>query len=293
MKDSTCEFWQPIMESLISTLSDQQLLVGISILIVGFVKHCSISVYHFSIVRDLAWFSSSTNLNALAVLQVHLVEHPSLRNWRVCLMLVIFVFLITATALSGHRSWFDSWNSPAQCLFDETLVKVGGEPAIWMAVNMVLLISGYSVAIGRLFKPDEIENFLHAKPTSMMEVTIANIRDKIINSMSKGDLTSYTTLVLLLPAWIFVFCVKCTFTATAALMGSVTISLLTNIFWFAFGVWVILGHRDIPRSAMEGNENEWGFGQLVQMLLLASTALTFNDLYSSEPGHRTLCRWFV
>lgn len=293
MEDSTYEFWQPIMESLISTLSDQQLLVGISILIIGFVKHCTISVYHFTVVSKLAWFSANTNLTSLAVLQVHLIENPSLRNWRVCLMLTIFVFLLTVITMKGHRSWYDSSNSPAQCLFDETLMEIGGEPAIWMAVELVVLILVYSIAIGQLFKPDEVNDFLFAKPTSMMEVTVVSIREKITNSRSKGDLTSYTTMILLLPVWLFVFCAKTTFTAAAALMSSVMISLLSDICWFAYGVWGILNHRVIPRSAMKGNENEWGFGQLLQMLLLASTALTFNDLYSREPSHQTFCTWFV
>ncbi|KAL8977444.1 MAG: hypothetical protein Q9205_006755 [Flavoplaca limonia] len=287
MEDSTYKFWQPIMEALISTLSDQQLLVGISVLIIGFVKHCSISVYHFAVISDLAWFSSNTNLTSLAVLQVHLVENPSLRNWRVCLMLIIFILLLTAVALAGHRSWYDSWNSPAQCLFDESLGKVGGEPAIWMAVNMVLLILGYSVAIGRLFKPDEVDDILLAKPTLTMEITIANLRDKIINSISKADLTSYTTLILLLPVWMFMFCARGTFIAIAALMGSITVSLLTSMLWFAFGVWGILDDRNIPTSAMKGNENAWGFGQIVQVLLLSSTALTFKDLYSEQVKRRS------
>ncbi|KAL8876798.1 MAG: hypothetical protein Q9198_005070, partial [Flavoplaca austrocitrina] len=193
IEDSTYKFWQPIMEGLVSTLSDQQLLVGISILIIGFVKHCSISVYHFTVVSDLAWFSASTNLTSLNVLRVHFVENPSLRNWRVCLMLIIFVFLVTAVILAGHRSWYDSWISPAQCLFDETLIEIGGEAAVRMAVNLVLLILLYGVTIGQLIKPDKVDDLLFAKPTSTLEVTVISIQDKITNLRSKGDLTSYTT----------------------------------------------------------------------------------------------------
>ena len=283
LKHSTFIFWQPIMESLVLSLSDQQLLVGISILVTGFIKHCSISVYHFAVISDLAWFSSNTNLTSLGVLQVYLSENPSLRNWRVCLMLVIFVFLMVANTLEGHHFWYESWNSPAQCLFDEAIVKVGGEPATWMAVNMVLLILGYGVAIGRLFSPDKVDNFLLVKPKQKLKRAVVNIQEKIDDSISKGGLISYATSVLLMLAWVLVSCARGLFIAIAALMGSITISLCGSLAWLAFGVWGLFDDRNIPKSEMKGNENAWGFGQLIQVLLLTSILLTLKDLYSGKP----------
>jgi hypothetical protein len=60
-------------EKFILALSDQQLVTGLAILIVGFVK-CDISVYSFENVSALAWFSCTTHLATLTVLKryIHL-----------------------------------------------------------------------------------------------------------------------------------------------------------------------------------------------------------------------------
>lgn len=290
LKDSTFKFWQPIMEALVLTLSDQQLLVGIAILVTGYIKHCSISVYHFAVISDLAWFSSNTNLTSLNVLQVYLGEHPSLRNWRICLMLVIFVLLLAALAMEGHRSWYDSWNSPAQCLFKEFLVKVGGEPGKWMTIQMVLLIYSYTVSMAQLFNSDKLDILLYERPVRKMERSIARLHDCIVSSSALGGWRSYVTSILLLPAWAFIACGKWGFVALSTVVGSITVSLCVDIAVSAIGVWGIIDDRDIPKSQMDGNENAWGFGQLIQVLLLSSILLTFKDLYSSKHTIQIPCR---
>lgn len=122
------KFWQPITEGLVLNLSDQQFLTGISILIAGFLNHCSISVYHFTIVYDLAYFASSTHMSSLLVLQVYLSERPSLRDWRVGLMLVELILMSASTIFQGHKAWYISWNCSAQCDFDSLQGNVSGEP---------------------------------------------------------------------------------------------------------------------------------------------------------------------
>ena len=54
------DFWVLVIEKVALGLSDQQLLTGLAVLIAGFWTHCSISVYHFALVNDLAWFSANT-----------------------------------------------------------------------------------------------------------------------------------------------------------------------------------------------------------------------------------------
>ena len=276
------KFWQPVMESLILALSDQQLLVGISILITGFIKHCTISVHHFGIISDLAWFSSNTNLSSLVVLHIYLSEHPALRNRRVCLTLVMFVFLMVSYAFQGHRQWYDSWNIPAQCLLDGFLMHLGGEPAKYMAIRTVLLIYNYSTSIAFIFKNDGINILLFERPVERMGRDIARLQDRIVTLISEGGWKSFLAPVLLMPAWTLVSVAKKALISIATIMESVALSLCMDIFWFSFGIWTIISHRHIPKSLIRGDENEWGFGQVVQILLLTSIALTFKDLYSRE-----------
>ena len=56
------------VEAFILTLSDQQLVTGLAILIAGYVK-CDISVYSFRNVSAIAWFSCTTHLATLTVLK--------------------------------------------------------------------------------------------------------------------------------------------------------------------------------------------------------------------------------
>lgn len=56
------------LERFVLTLSDQQLVTGLSVLIAAFVK-CDISVYSFGIVTAVGWFSCMTHLSTLIVLK--------------------------------------------------------------------------------------------------------------------------------------------------------------------------------------------------------------------------------
>ncbi|KAL8730013.1 MAG: hypothetical protein Q9166_004337 [cf. Caloplaca sp. 2 TL-2023] len=276
------KFWQPIMESLILALSDQQLLTGISVLITGFSKHCSISVYHFAIISDLAWFSSNTNLTALQVLQIYLVQRPPQRNWRVCLMLVIFVGLLLATIIEGHRFWFESWNSPARCLLDDLSGNIGGEPAKWMAAQTVMLIFNYSVSIIQLFDSEMIDYYFWELPIRTTERATTFLQQRETALVSSGKSNAYFTSFALVAARVLLSAANRTFISVGSLTSSVAITLCLDIVWFALGIQGIIGDRDIPASQVEGNENAWGFGQIVQVLLLTSAVLTFKDVYTEQ-----------
>jgi hypothetical protein len=62
-------------QDFILVLSDQQLVTGLAILIAGFMI-CDISLYSFTIVSAVAWFSSTTHLSSLAVLKGYVGPGP-------------------------------------------------------------------------------------------------------------------------------------------------------------------------------------------------------------------------
>ena len=74
------DFWVSVIEKVVLGLSDQQLLTGLAVLVAGFWTHCSISVYHFAVVNDLAWFSANTHLTTLGLLDGFFQDNPVLRN---------------------------------------------------------------------------------------------------------------------------------------------------------------------------------------------------------------------
>lgn len=93
-----------VMERMVLLLSDYQLLFGTAMLVAGLWKHCSISVYHFTIVIQLSWFSN-THMTSLSVLKCYLQERPTLRNWRVCIMVFMLIMMLVALVLTSTPLW--------------------------------------------------------------------------------------------------------------------------------------------------------------------------------------------
>lgn len=105
------EFGARVIEKIILNLSDQLLLIGSAVLIAGFWTHCSISVYHFALVSDLAWFASTCHLTTVAALEKYLRRRPMFRDWRVFLMACMAILLAASTVMQGHRAWYSSSHS--------------------------------------------------------------------------------------------------------------------------------------------------------------------------------------
>ena len=90
-------------------MSDLQLATGIAILISGYSQlRCGISTYHWLVIGRLAWFSSLTHLSCLTFLRNYLHNRKSQRQWRLVLMLLLIVMLITAIIPTGQYQWIFS-----------------------------------------------------------------------------------------------------------------------------------------------------------------------------------------
>lgn len=197
-------------------------------------------------------------------------------------MLTILFALIAATVLEGHRYWYESENSPAQCLFDDLQGNVGGKPAIWMAVNLVLLPCGYCTATFRLYKADALDAFVLEKPVEKLDSIHSRVRDSKSTRISESGIKAYAVSTVLLLVSFVVLAAKIVYIAVAATLGSDMISLCFGLLWFVYGVVNIHEDRNIAAGWIDANENEWGFGQILAVLLLSSITLTFRDLYTGE-----------
>lgn len=279
--DKRREFWRPVMEKVVVSLSDQQLIAGLAILTAGFLKHCSISVYHFSVVSDLAWFSSNVHLTTLNVLTQYHRARPTLRNWRVCLMVITLSMILAATVLQGHWAWFASYNCEAQCLFDDLLGNVSGSPAFWMELNIFLLVFGYGTSFIYLSESlwTYFENYFWTVPVRKTQSGIDSLHQTRTDLRASGSTVTLLAWLLLGGAEILLAVILAVYVVIAALLGSTAFSLYVDILWFAYGLWGIITDRASASSDMAGNENEMGFGQIVAIFLLASTILTFREAY--------------
>ena len=275
----TREFWVPVIQKLVLSLSDQQLLTGLAVLIAAFWTHCTISVYHFAIVNDLAWFSATVHLITLTVLRDYLLQKPVLRNWRVVLMGTLAVLLAASTVMEGHYEWYDSWPYDAQCLFDELVGNVNGSPKHWMLVSLVLLCINYPLNVIPLFQRPTVfvKHWLGTKPTAALKEAVEHLTDtqRTFPKSFKGSIKCLSCKLLILVVRV----VNWTHFALVTLIDSQTIDFVQNTFWFAYGLWGIIEDRKIPSSDMIGDENAMTFGQIMPILLLSSIVLVFREAY--------------
>ena len=102
------------LERFILTLSDQQLVTGLAVLIAAYINLRTRSMYHYRIIVALAWFSSTTHLSTLAVLRVYFTDHPKIRNWRVVAMVAVLGLLVVAQFTSSLGA---DASIPSGCIF--------------------------------------------------------------------------------------------------------------------------------------------------------------------------------
>jgi hypothetical protein len=104
----------------ILALSDQQLVVGLAILIAAVTNQHTLTVSEFQIAFALAWFSATTHLTTLDNLQEYFGRYKTLRNWRVIGMLLLMFLFLYCSVISHHIENAGPNTVPAQCYFAES-----------------------------------------------------------------------------------------------------------------------------------------------------------------------------
>jgi hypothetical protein len=100
----------------ILSLSDQQLVVGVAILIAAVANQHTMTVAEFWIAFSLAWFSATTHLATLDTLQQYFRRNTTLRNWRVrgiLLLMAVFIYCFGVVLFIG----LSPSTVPVQCYY--------------------------------------------------------------------------------------------------------------------------------------------------------------------------------
>ena len=172
--------WEPTIRKGVLMFSDQQLVTGIAILAGGYSQlQNGLSSYHWQILVYLAWFSSLTHLATLTVLRQYFREHPTIRTWRVCLMLFMLLPLSVALLPTGNGDWFtasyDYYGArPAICGFrnlapSEFKADIYSTPT--MVLSLLVLASSYITRVVKLL-PDTAafaRRWLRTKPSNVLK----------------------------------------------------------------------------------------------------------------------------
>ena len=263
-------FWQPILQKFVITLSDQQFLTGLAILSAGLWEHCSISVYHFTLVLDMGWFSSTTHLVVINSLYPYLRRDKMRRDIRVFLMVIMIALLTTYTMLRSHKLWYLHWFTPAQCLIDDLDRNISTR---FVLLYLFAISFAYVPMIVLLYERghEGCRKWLLDMPTALLDKAVHIMRRR---ADVRHKSFSFLLQALLLVRWLFL--------AITALLSSWCFAYLLIWAWFAAGILVIMIDRKIAASRVIGNENALTFGQFVPIFLLGYTMMVFRESYYGE-----------
>lgn len=262
--------WRKILEGIMLSLSDQQLVTGLAILVAGYYEMLNsgaLSLYHWQIVVYLAWMSSSVHIASLTLLRDVLNQKPMLRNLRVAGMLILLVLLVVA--LWPTRSYTYDTFVPAKCLWTLPTKEVNPE---WI-LTLVMLLIAYLWKLAQLFASSR--GWIRRWTVAVPEASLENLMRRIVSSHRSVWLRS--------PAY---FCLRVTyisFVAYVELVECFAASIVYVCLAFPYGVSVIIRMRTaIPNEVLAG-ESRLTFGQLVPLFLLTLPILLLVELSLGMP----------
>ena len=277
--------------------SDQQIVTGLSILAAGFAKRCTINVYHWQVVVYLAWMSSGTHLITLSVLRTYLREKHILRAVRVAGMLVLFVMLCIAIVPTGSQNYYNIINGNlyddysnvnadflVECFACGVPSACFWRPKYWngwrwdAGFSLLLLVSSYTARAAALFESSEafftrnIRDRWLRKVEKALDRKVQQIRGRGVHQQkaSWAQILSYRTYLA-------------TYAVTLASFDLYS-SFLVPLLWALLNlVWGSLQLLD-PRTALASQgqiaeENTFGFGQIIPLMLLALPLVAAFDAY--------------
>jgi hypothetical protein len=145
----------PQVMAFIKALGDQQLVTGLVIIVAGLATRCSISCYEFSIVTNLAYFSTLVHVLYLDVAREELQKSTFSLICRVgmslCFM-ILFSFAFILNSIRVSSSSVSSGNA-LQCVFQMREAEMGVATTL-IALDMIVLminVLSYLVAFCNLF----------------------------------------------------------------------------------------------------------------------------------------------
>jgi hypothetical protein len=270
--------WSNMLYGTIMALSDQQLITGIAILSAAIrsLKMRSITVYHFNMVMNMAWFSSNVHLLSLCVMRSflyssqitnvlsHARSHAVLpRVLRIIAMLVLAGLLLHCSSVSGYELWDNNPNCPALCI---TRGRRAGHPHRQMIVTYIFVIQSYTTQIARV--TPAIERLFSERIGPMIQ----KLDD---NALTRSDKRSCIKSVYRGMRWVALV-IFWFFTSDLEFM-------LEMVAWYIIGLfWTFSDRRDGHKHMEESElwkENHIGFGQLVPLLLIVLGTLAGMEAY--------------
>lgn len=285
-------------------LSDQQIITGISILVAGFLQFDRLSVYHWQTVVYLAWMSSVVHLASLTYLRNSLHQNRVLRAWRLAGMLILFCLLFAALWPTTSAAWADlcsghlwgSWDAkaevliPARYFWDDhsqclgpALRRLLGDatfsrgPSADGVLSYMFLVMSYAWKVLMLFDTARtlLGSWTRAISTRPLEFCIQKLYSHKRSILRR--LLANSLAILYFPIL-----------AICEIARSFAGSLWTISFGLIWGTFHLLQARAAfaHMLSFEHQENSWGFGQVLPMLLLMTPLVAMGSRYFANESEQ-------
>ncbi|KAB2569917.1 N-glycosidase [Lasiodiplodia theobromae] len=288
------------LERFILTMSDQQLVTGIAIMVTIYTKSCDISIYSFQIAAALAWFSSTTHLATLTLLRAYFDHHRIARNFRAVMMVMMMIMLAAAQIISNSESvQHSSTDIYFGCALKKSfkLSPIDGYEITNLVLIIAWLIQSYSSRMIAIYSTHtsssyswltrQIASIFHLEldePTAEDDSLrkLEEVMQAVDGRLRDGPLRQWPLLRR--------FCVW--YTYFFALAGAVERAFTNSFLWqlirllfgASFGIGQVISIRkDYPVAYRRDQEtetlNKWGFGQILPLIFLAYPILTGLEAY--------------
>lgn len=274
--------WWNTIEGVALSLSDQQLITSLAIIIAGFREAFinDLDLYHWNTILYSGWLGITVHLVSLSMLQSRLNKDPISRNLRLGTMSVILLLLCIALfSTTPALRWWLSPATPARCLWNASRNFPGNDklgPDTDSVLTYLLLTSGFFWRTARLIPRSNhwIRYWSRIYVERSLERRLARRPRQwpfIPTKESSGDRTLfriYVTYVMFMDV------------AESTLM---TILVLTfTLVWGATRLLLYTKQEDLKKikanivnfDQVRSDERELTFGQILALLLLLQPIFT-------------------
>ncbi|KAK4546952.1 hypothetical protein LTR36_001684 [Oleoguttula mirabilis] len=147
------------LSQIVVMLSDQQLVLGFSMLIVGYVKFVTMTEYHFAIVSALSNISFVVHVSTIPVVVRAMFDKDKAdakwynfkRLWRAIAKIVFDILLFISFVPTGNSWWLANYGLPTYCIWRNTKGNYNGVSTRTMIADMVLLCWGVAYELHAFF----------------------------------------------------------------------------------------------------------------------------------------------
>ena len=277
-KALTCPWWQKAVNKAILGYADQQILTGVAMLAAGFIKVPTLSVYHLQVIIYLAWMSSNTHLSAISLLQndFRSQKGPKSRVLRIVGMVIVGIMILVALVPTTGTTWAAvsfigeaaAAGVPARCFWQHQFSGIFRPNAV---LSYILLIGSFVWKGLLLFKTSHqfmkirLRRIFLTKLVERLDLIHQQIKDKrVVSTWMK--LRYKLSLSLYLIVW-YVWEISESFVISLWICGG-------GLAWGSAQILVI--RSTLPRPILK-EENSWGFGQILPVLLLGLPVLAYAE----------------